>query len=74
MMADMEILKRVLVSRGDFVRFAQATFAALVLFDVLRVSTDQFAGVVLSVEALFQLVSKLAFERDLADLEDLLSE
>ncbi len=64
----MEILRRFLTFRPDFVRLMNSTFAVLVGFGVVDITPEQFALVVTGVEALFQYVSKLAFERDVAAL------
>lgn len=67
----MRAFARFLSTKPDFVRLLNACFAVLVAFEVVSVTTEQFAIVVLAVEALFQFLSKLAFAKDVEDLAGL---
>ena len=67
----MNLLKRFLSVKPDFVRLLNALFALLVAFNQVDVTNEQFAIVILAVEALFQYLSKLAFAQDVEELASL---
>ena len=66
--APMSLFQRFLAVKPDFVRLLNAIFAVTVAFEAVTVTTEQFAIVVLAVEALFQYLSKVAFGKDVEEL------
>lgn len=67
-MNPLDLFRRVLRARPAFIRLLNALFAVLVGFGVVDITAEQFALVVVAVEALFSYASQLAFEKDIATL------
>lgn len=64
-------LRSFLRVKPDFVRLLNAVFAVLVTFNVIDITAEQFGTVVLAIEALFQYLSQIAFEKDVDELYNL---
>ena len=62
------MLKNFVAAYADFIRLVQALIAVAVVFGALDITAEQIAALVLALETAFQYASRLAFQKDLDDL------
>lgn len=62
------LLRRLLVARPDFVRLIHVGLALGIAFDAVELTEEQIAVVISVTEALFQTVAKVAFAKDIEQL------
>ena len=66
----MKFLRRILVAKPEGVRLANTMFAVGVGFQVVDVTSQQFALVIAATEAFYQYLSKIAFQKSIEELSD----